>query len=234
MTDEPHRMLQNHKPFESKWIGGSILLNKAELWLQSNFVPHPNFPASKIHTLYYESLDRRSLYEKADGDFIKTKYRLRWYDSNEYKSDNYVFLEIKRKIGAKREKKRIKTQFKPDSLSKEHISSTVFKSIFNEYYKHKIPVPSNLIPTLKISYIRKRFIDLLSDAEICLDYDIISEYANHKIGKSSSRPVLLNNFVIEVKHCKQDKLPFLLDNLVILGLKKTSFSKYKKSFQLML
>ena len=44
--------------------------------------PDPHYPRGHVRSLYFDTPDLRFLAEKSDGDFLKTKVRLRWYGAD--------------------------------------------------------------------------------------------------------------------------------------------------------
>ena len=58
--------------------------------------------ASLVETIYFDDRELESLEEKLGSDYLKTKIRLRWYDHSPA-----VWLEVKRRVGSRREKLRL-------------------------------------------------------------------------------------------------------------------------------
>ena len=79
-------------------------------WLRHVCLPDPVYPEAIVYSLYYDTPALDSYHEKVDGDFIKTKCRLRWYDPD-LSADpalRTAYLEIKHKIGQGRRKTRVR------------------------------------------------------------------------------------------------------------------------------
>src|SRR5690606_22911495 len=48
-------------------------------WLRGACTPDPKFPCGRVSRIYNDTPDPRSLREKLNSDYLKTKVRLRWY-----------------------------------------------------------------------------------------------------------------------------------------------------------
>jgi hypothetical protein len=67
---------------EEKYVGGESLKARAQAWLEHACLPDPLFPEGTVTSIYYDTAALTSYDEKRQGDFLKTKCRLRWYDSD--------------------------------------------------------------------------------------------------------------------------------------------------------
>ena len=77
-------------------------------WLQNRCDRDETFPLGTISSVYYDTIGFHALREKINSDYLKTKYRLRWYsDNNNHKIFPNSFFEKKEKIGSARKKNRI-------------------------------------------------------------------------------------------------------------------------------
>ena len=100
-------------------------------WLRGACAPDPEFAAGAISSLYYDSADLSLYGEKLNSDYIKTKLRLRWYadlarldDADEVP----CFFEVKRKVGATRQKQRVALALPAGELRRPFSSSQLLEA----------------------------------------------------------------------------------------------------------
>ena len=92
--------------FEAKFVAERWRAESARRWLQMVCRPDPDFPEATVYTVYYDTPGLRCLHEKLNGDYLKSKVRLRWYRVGERAGDT-AFLEVKMRLGSRREKVRV-------------------------------------------------------------------------------------------------------------------------------
>ncbi len=200
-------------------------------WLDHTCIRDPLFYSGTVSSIYYDS-PRMNLYmEKRNSDFLKTKVRLRWYEKIEEFESNFgikCYLEVKNKIGATREKKRIEVLVSSKKLSHHPFSE---KDILNMPSKvlelGELP-RGILVPMLLIKYDRFRFIDLQSNSRVSVDINIQCARANNKY-LAALLPVNLGMGVLEVKG-NHRQLPNSFREIGTY-LTKESFSKYAQCFE---
>lgn len=222
-------LLQEKGEFELKYTYPNLAAPTISSWLQLRCKPDQQYPESRVQSIYLETLNAESYFEKANSDFFKTKFRVRWYESPEKtepeNSDSTpFFLEKKMKIGAKRLKQRWVQLEKKEASDAMALSSGFHQKWQGLFAAQSEDIPQ-LQPFIQISYIRKRFIDLFSGARLSLDYNIKVEKSNQTL-----LPPPTNSFlptaVFEVKsnsNTAPQALHFLTKTLV----RKTNFSKYE-------
>jgi hypothetical protein len=160
-------------------------------WLEHLCLPDRDYPDGCVSSVY---LDTRNLYhyeQKRNGDLLKTKVRIRWYETGD------AFLEIKNKNGSRRAK--LRRSF----VLEESAGRSVFESLPAEFeaeltgmgYRSVGP----LEPVLLIRYRRRRFVDPASCARLSVDTDIEAPWANTAIMPVHA-PVRLPQGVLEIKH----------------------------------
>lgn len=194
-----------------------------------------NFQKNIISSIYFDTDDWSFAMEKAASDFLKTKVRLRWYQSStkdSLDSPSKCFLEFKRKIGSKREKKRIATPFDGSTIlsriNDEEVSQFIQKSI-----TENAPdlLSYQLKPKMLIRYNRNRYFEPFSNTRISFDSDIHAFNVDPS-ALSSLNNVSLAESVLEVKgDCEE--LPVALRVFHAGKLKKAAFSKYYECFRLL-
>ncbi len=196
-------------------------------WLKAHSRPDQEYPINTISSIYYDTTDWRHLREKVNGDFIKSKLRLRWYTSNDASVGNKrgsAYAELKSKVGAKREKQRVKVDLSIDWLEDAPLNSAELLSLPSNLLSSGFKVPSRLLPTLLITYRRRRFIDFRSNTRINIDDQIRVKRVNPQviqIGQLTS----INTPVVEFKGTS-DQLPHGFEPLLRFGIRRASFSKY--------
>src|SRR5512143_3813034 len=65
---------------ESKFVATPVREEFVLAWLRHVCLPDPAHPDATVSTLYYDTPALDSYREKREGEFVKTKCRLRWYD----------------------------------------------------------------------------------------------------------------------------------------------------------
>jgi len=188
--------------------------------------PDPEFPHGVINTIYYDSARLSHLAEKANSDFLKTKFRVRWYghpDDESYPPAEY-FLEVKSRIGSKRTKRRCNIERSDYHIAEFALEDPFVCKVPHLFKQQGIILDDHLLPVIMIRYERYRFIEPLSGARISLDQDITVPKFNRRV-LPQGREVTLRTAVVEVKG-ESTTLPTSLRWLTNFGLRKAAFSKY--------
>jgi hypothetical protein len=188
--------------------------------------------ASLVETIYFDGSGLASLEEKLSSDYRKVKIRLRWYDRSPA-----VWLEVKRRVGSRREKLRLPVGPMPvgtGSFDGRELSRTSLDTP----HLDRVPAllaaageapPASLQPVLHLSYRRERFVEPASGHRISLDSEITAlRIADRAAGNSAVRHFpghRRSPFLVEVKGASRD-LPHGLAALAALGGRRESFSKY--------
>ena len=212
---------------ESKFVGTADLEELVLAWLRHVCLPDPSHPEARVVTLYYDTPGLDSYREKQDGDFIKTKFRLRWYDP-ELSPDpalRTAFLEIKRKVGQGRRKPRIALDLPRELLDTAALDHPLFAQIRDRHapgLEERLPV--GLAPAAVVEYRRRRFICPFTLSRICLDTSIGLGRVNERLLPRLG-PTKLATIVLEIKDGGRVPIPWLA-KLHRAGLRQRSFSKY--------
>lgn len=223
------KLLEKKGEFELKYTFDNMTKTALESWLRVNCKQDPSYPESRVHSIYLETSLAESYQEKANSDFFKTKYRVRWYENRHGQPflegpTVPVFLENKMKIGSKRLKNRWVVDEDFDNLKTQSLNSTFHSKWYKLFLEFKDEIIPNLHPFIQISYTRKRFIDSITNTRLSLDFDIRVEKTNSILLPPPHR-IALPIGVFEVKsksNCPPQSLAYLTTNLV----KKANFSKY--------
>jgi hypothetical protein len=187
--------------------------------------PDVEYPAATLSTIYFDTLDLRFLGEKVDSDYLKTKVRLRWYAPIGGQDDlARAFLEIKMRVGDRRQKARLRTALTARTLREMSFDSPEFEDVLELARPLGIPLPARLLPVLLIRYDRYRFVEPVSSSRISVDMNIGAPRGHHRLVRDAA-PVTLRHAVLEVKGAGTE-LPRVLHPLIRMGARRGSSSKY--------
>ena len=79
-SSDPADAWQVSRPrHEIKFVGPARAAPFAAASLEAVCAPDDEFPGNIVHSVYFDTPDLASYAEKANGDYLKTKLRLRWY-----------------------------------------------------------------------------------------------------------------------------------------------------------
>lgn len=195
--------------------------------------PDPEYPAATLSTIYFDTADLRLLGEKVDSDYLKTKVRLRWYAPIGGEDDlARAFLEIKLRIGDRRQKVRVRTPLTAAILKDLSFDRPEFDEVLELARPFGIPLPGRLLPVLLIRYDRYRFVEPMSSSRISIDMNIGAPRGHHRLVRDAA-PVMLQHAVVEVKG-RSTELPRVLHPLIRAGARRGSSSKYAAAAYAML
>lgn len=153
-----------------------------------------------IRSLYFDSLDNIDYYQKASGDEVRKKIRLRIYNP----SDTKVKLEIKRKMNINQRKETIVIT-KEDALKLIDKDYSVLLKYDNPVAKaaYNIMTTGQYRPVVLIDYRRKAFIHKENNIRVTLDSDIRSNESDFRMFEDDvmMTPCFLNyNALLEIKY----------------------------------
>ena len=212
---------------ERKFTADGCLAEFALAWLKHVCMSDSEFPAACISSIYFDTPDLASYQEKANGDFLKTKVRLRWYNPTVKDELGQItaFLEIKMKVGSGCEKVRKKILFPEGWLDRVDFQDEVLaRIILQNVYELGERISSQILPVLTVRYDRERFVCPVSGARVSLDTSIGTTQANPELLPQVG-PVQLETAVLEIKEDTISELPWL-STLQRSGFRAQSFSKY--------
>lgn len=189
--------------------------------------------AYNVKSIYYDTRDLRFYHEKLSGIRIRSKVRIRGYNS--YSDDANVFLEIKRKNDTTISKNRVIVAYrdilkymKPGStcgeiVGNKEIKSRDFQSFLFQMNRY------NLGPVVNVIYDREAYYSRIEPGlRITLDRNVHGNVTNSLdqlyVDSHQAYP-FPDHFVLEVK--TQNPYPRWLNYLVSqLGVRAESVSKY--------
>jgi len=201
-----------------------------EAWLRANCRPDDTNPINTVSSIYYDTPDWRHLREKVNGDYLKSKLRLRWYSTENVWSESKTrnprraYAELKRKIGSQRDKQRIEVDFDVDWLDKTVLNTAKLLALPSNLVSRGIVLPSPMVPTLLIVYRRQRYFDLRTGTRINLDSDINVRRTNPQMMLPGKRSAV-STPVLEFKG-SHNSIPHGFKTLLQFGARRASFSKY--------
>ena len=194
--------------------------------------PDLNFYHGRVNSIYFDTHDWVFAMEKASSDYLKSKVRIRWYNYTQQNQarTSTCFLELKRKIGSKREKVRKPFDVDPQNIAYLLKSPARIDAVQQFLHRYAPEFAGyDLKPKFRISYTRHRFVEPITNTRIALDTNIEA-----KIVSSDSeyhRSIIkLDRTVLEVKG-HEDELPIALRYLDAPNIHKEAFSKYFLCFQ---
>lgn len=218
--------LENNLINERKFSGNITCLPQAMALLEANCAHDDWFAEGYVNSIYFDTPGYGAYWEKANGDNIKTKIRIRWYGhAEELKEEVPVFIEVKGRLGSARRKMHCEAKA-PRSL----IIATPFETpeltdyLISMAYDLKIPISPLWRPVCCISYRRRRYFDTPSISRVSIDWDIRADRFN-KLLFPWAMPVVLDRMVCEFKN-SEGATPHWADNMQAAGLRFGSFSKY--------
>ncbi len=186
--------------------------------------PDTRYPAATVFTIYYDTPDLALLSEKINSDYLKTKVRLRWYSTAVPQGATGTFLEIKSRVGSLRHKVRVEVPPALAMVRDQPLHHPALLEVLELARPLGVPVPARLMPALLLRYERSRFVEPMSASRISVDTDIEAVRGNPRL-VGNAIPERLPLAVVEVKGTGDD-LPRPLHQLIRLGARRSSFSKY--------
>ncbi len=199
-------------------------------WLTCRCKSDTAYFTETVSSIYYDTWDWKSLNEKINSDYLKTKVRFRWYSDMAYQLHHQPsFAEVKFRIGTKRKKIRIPTPYSGEWIANTALNHSAFLRIPALLETNGVILGEPFFPVYQVSYKRVRFIEPLTGTRVCFDYDIWSPRVNPS-RLPNSHPFVLQTAVLELKGVVEE-LPYFLHPLVDMGCKKESFSKYRACFE---
>ena len=212
---------------EVKFVGDETLADRAVALMDSGCWPDPQYPVGRIHSIYFDGPDRKALSEKVDGDNLKRKVRIRWYErpAGAPGDDVAVFIEIKHRVGAARRKFRHVA-----TASERWIRGVPLGDPSLPAFLHRHAgdlggaLPLDWAPSICISYERRRYLCPRTGSRIAVDRNIEANRVNESWLPSVAR-IRLDRSLCEFKN-EGGAPPPWAEALCRAGFRLRSFSKY--------
>lgn len=213
---------------EQKYTFANHALTELLDWAEYALDADARYPSGVINSLYYDTPDLLMYRQKRSSEYLKWKVRLRWYSTSSRDDGVPCYLEVKRKAGSTRRKRRSTLHVPPDSLASGLFRCGIIAGAADQAQPNGYPEHSVMLPVAHIQYRRRRYIDPATGARIAVDWDISCPAVNTEVVPAEA-PVWLPRGVLEVK-APLRHLPRSFDAVAFL-LHKTSFSKYAQCLE---
>lgn len=213
---------------ERKFVSPVVSAGEVSSILQAYCVPDGKYPEGELESIYFDDPMLSSYREKANGDALKRKVRIRWYRGGApWNAVRPAFLEVKDRIGAARDKARFEFRATAAELEGRPLSDCLYASMLREQAgRAGYAIPEALAPVVAIRYRRRRFVCHATSSRVSVDYGIVCTRANGDVFPAASgQPLPLRIVVCEAKSSVARAWPFG-GALACLGFRMESFSKY--------
>ncbi len=196
-------------------------------FLAKRYEPDAVYPVGRISSIYFDTLALSLLGEKLNSDYLKAKVRLRWYSSVETRTPfPALFLEVKRKVGSSREKKRYDPGFPSSQALERPLHDPFFLQINQLLTQHGELPGEAVLPVLQVDYLRYRFVDPLTGTRLAVDSDIRVGRVNGRILDRGPNHTPLKEAVFECKSRAVDLPDWLTPIITVANGRRDAFSKY--------
>ena len=215
---------------ETKYV---LPMRRSELLLRrlaATAQPDPSYRCNRVHSVYFDTPDLEAMSEVENGDYYKAKVRLRWYEDQSpdaSREPEIAYLECKRKIGRRRDKRRVKISADEGLAVRLPLSDPRWKRYLALLRAEGVELPSaQLEPLLHVSYRRHRFFDPTTGLRLALDDQIRLPRVHVRLSAAAAEVRTLAPWaVFEVKG-EQQELPPALRCVYSMGARRSSFSKF--------
>lgn len=232
---------------ERKLSAPLMLLALARGRIDASCRPDPEYPEGVVRSVYFDSPRFDSYEEKANGDFLKAKMRIRWYGGAGEDGDAPVpvFIESKARIGAARRKFRIRASAPGAWLSSTPLSSREWLDFARAAVSRSPasddgelpPVLANVAwtPTIRISYSRRRYVCPYTGSRVSIDWDIVADRVNSAAMPCADAFARIDSVVCEYKTADAAaEPPPWIEQLYAAGFRQAGFSKYGAAMRMLL
>lgn len=210
----------SERKFTSDRISHDAVINI----LRSYCKPDGSYPQGDLESIYFDDPMLSSYWEKANGDSLKRKIRIRWYHGGNAKTVR-TFLEVKDRIGAARNKARYEFTAPAELMINGDLSSPELLDLaYSAMHESGFAINEGLVPVLSIRYNRYRFVCPQTESRISVDWNIKATRSNRDVFPAASH-LKCPMTICEAKSDSFRSWPFSED-LMRIGLRQESFSKY--------
>jgi len=194
-------------------------------WFDARCSRDPGFAEGHVRTLYLDTPGLRFFTEKLEGDYLKTKIRLRWYAPEAgAPASGPVWLEVKRREGVRRSKTRVMFAEDAGSLDRGDPVGIDVGRVIALVRQQGLDSPAWLRPSLLLVYSRSRWIDRATGTRVALDRHIQPSW----IAGGVQGPPHAFDLGVSVAEFKgpDARIPASLRGVTRFGAQRSSFSKY--------
>ena len=178
-----------------------------------------------LESVYFDTPGLDAWLQKANGDAVKRKVRLRWYRGPAPSGRRAAWLEVKDRIGSARDKVRHRAECDAAWLESAPLSDAGWPALLAQISAEAgFPVGDGLFPTVAIRYRRSRFVCPATGSRLSVDREIACPRANAALLPFAG-PLGSPCTVVEAKSADVWDWPFGAD-LARMGFRIESFSKY--------
>jgi hypothetical protein len=211
----------NERKFVGELPDRPFVLGLLDAWLPSD----RHYGTGRINSVYFDTPGLRAWEEKANGDNLKRKVRVRWYGRpGELGAETPVFIELKYRMGSARDKVRIETRVKTDLLLHAPLSDSAWPALLAANAgRLGESVGPEWTPACRIEYDRVRYDDPENGSRVSVDWNI-GAFPNAERFPWAG-VVTLGALVCEFKN-RGGSPPRWSEALQNAGLRLRSFSKY--------
>lgn len=235
MTCSPPIAARPHLTNERKFVAHSTRAARGIKLLDLFLHPDGEYPSNTINSIYYETRDLRAFAEKADGDNLKHKVRLRWYSDSVRRADTAgitAYLEVKFRIGSARHKMRHALKLDAHWLNTTPLSDPKLRDVLLLASPELGEWMSNaLLPAIHISYERHRYRCPYTDGRVAVDQNI-QVHRFHPELFPLGVPLRIDDTVCEFKDAAQVDIPWLW-HMNEAGFQMRSYSKFGEAIRLL-
>lgn len=215
---------------ERKFVGPVSCVPRLASLLSARCVPDPGHPVNRIRSIYFDTPDLSAWAEKANGDALKRKIRIRWYDDDrDENGKTRVYLEVKYRLWSARRKTRVDSVAPSEWIRGVPLSDPSLPEFLARHAAALGEPASGWSPVCCIGYDRMRFVDPAGGSRVSLDWNIRAERVN-LVRFPWADPVSLDFAVCEFKN-PGGAPPEWAECAVDAGMKLRSFSKYGETMQ---
>lgn len=187
--------------------------------------PDAEYPEGVLESVYFDTPNLAYWREKANGDALKRKVRVRWYRTGAGGATRTAFLEVKDRVGSARDKIRKTFEAPADLLENAPLDDPRWSPFLLEAASALgVHVEASLAPTVSIRYRRFRMRCPVTGSRLSVDSEIECPRANSATIPFAG-PLRCPFVVCEAKSDVANAWPFGPD-LVRMGFRLRSFSKY--------
>lgn len=211
---------------ERKFTGPAGSLPFVLALLDARCLPDARYPVGRVNSVYFDTPGKRSYWEKANGDNLKMKVRLRWYGrAGDLSGDVPAFLELKYRLGSARRKVRLDVSVPSGWLCRTPLRDASFRDFLAGHEDGLgVAVGVDWAPTVCVSYDRARYDDPVGGSRVSVDWNIRADRFNEDVFPGAA-PVALDVVVCEFKN-KGGAPPAWADEMARARFRLGSFSKY--------